>query len=158
MTKVVSSIIFAPWPTQEAQMSKTQSLYSGSVFNDPRATKIGEFTGLLSQQPEKLQAWITSLRAGRRLTDVGYVRAPISIELTMNDGVRIQSCVIMEGTSVDRQSKNIRLLLCKWDKSTFVCCIVQINGDTINLTVHQNPPDARSNWRKPNPTIIPPTP
>ena len=50
--------------------------HTGSPLGDPRAEIIGRFTGLLSQQSASFQAWIGSVRAGRKFNEIGYVPAP----------------------------------------------------------------------------------
>jgi hypothetical protein len=116
-------------------------LWTGSPFAHPHAENLGVVTGLLSQQSSELRNGIGALRMGIRRGQVGHAPIPEEIALVLQDDECVRGTCLSEGTSTNRHTGDVRLLLCRRENRCFHWAIVEITHDTITVTKHRNPPE-----------------
>jgi hypothetical protein len=124
--------------------------FTGSPFAHPNAEMIGLKRGYLSQQAMDLRNDVGALRMGIKSRDVGYVPIQDEIDLVVDDGTIVRGTRVIEGTSVNPKSSDVRFLMARREDDRLYWTMVNISQDTIAATLYRNPVDEQL-------TVDPPT-
>ena len=116
-----------------------RNIWTGSPFNNPGVEKFTKKKGLLSWQVMDIRDGVDSLRKGLNSRDIGYVPLPYEIELLMEDGTRIHGNEVIQATSINSCSGDVRIILIYREDQRFHWSVVQIVRDVITVTSHRNP-------------------
>ena len=119
------------------------SSHKDSPFSHPNAERIGMKRGYLTQQAVDLRNGIGALRMGLKSRDLGYAPIPDEIDMIMEDLTRIHGNRVIEGTSVNPSSGDVRFLLTRREHGRFYWTMVEIVRDTITAILYRNPVDEK---------------